>query len=68
MEIELLCFDGCPSHDAFRGYEQALRDHVFPALGGVKLAELHRNQVQDFIERLAASGAEPTSLRNAIMP
>lgn len=51
-----------------RGYEQALRDHIYPDLGGSKLARLHRNQVQDLVERMAASGAEPSTLRNAIMP
>jgi integrase len=51
-----------------RGYDQALRRHIYPALGGAKLAELHRNQVQDLVERLADDGADPSTIRNAIMP
>jgi integrase len=53
---------------SIRGYEQALRDHIYPSLGGVRLGELHRNQVQDLVERMAKAGSEPSTLRNAIMP
>jgi integrase len=53
---------------SIRGYERSLRDYIHPDLGGVRLGELHRNQVQDLVERIAASGAAPSTLRNAIMP
>ena len=34
---------------SIRGYAQALRDHVMPDLGEMKLAELQRNDVQDLV-------------------
>jgi integrase len=51
-----------------RGYHQALRAYVLPDLGGVRLTELHRNDVQDLVERLLRRGADPSTLRNALMP
>jgi integrase len=51
-----------------RGYAQALRAHVYPELGGARLGELHRNDVQALVERLSAGGAQPSTLRNVLMP
>lgn len=53
---------------SIRGYEQTLRDYIYPALGGARLGELQRNDVQDLVERIMASGAQPSTVRNAIMP
>ena len=46
---------------SIRGYEQALRDHVLPDLGGMKLAALQRNGVQHLVDRLVATGAKPST-------
>jgi integrase len=41
---------------------------VLPALGGYRLTELRRTDVQDFADRLVAKGTDASSIRNAIMP
>lgn len=51
-----------------RGYESALRRQVFPELGAKRLSEVTQNDVQDFADRLLASGLDPSSIRNTIMP
>jgi integrase len=53
---------------ALRGYEQALRAHIVPELGGVRLAELTRADVQALADRLTRSGASASTVRNALMP
>ena len=53
---------------SIRGYAQALRDHVMPDLGGMKLAELQRNDVQDLVDRLVAAGANASTVRNVLLP
>ena len=53
---------------ALRSYEQALAEHLLPDLGGVKLGELDRNDVQDLADRLHASGLSASTVRNAIVP
>jgi integrase len=51
-----------------RGYESALRLHILPELGFVRLSELARNDVQDLADRLLADGLDPSTVRNALMP
>jgi integrase len=53
---------------ATRGYEQALRDRLLPELGGAKLSDIRRADVQDFADRLLAAGLDPSTIRNALMP
>ena len=53
---------------ALRSYEQALEQHLLPDLGGIKLGELDRNDVQDLADRLHASGMSASTVRNAIVP
>ena len=53
---------------ALRSYEQALEQHLLPDLGGVKLGELDRNDVQDLADRLHSSGMSASTVRNAIVP
>jgi hypothetical protein len=53
---------------ALRGYEQALRTHIIPGLGGVRLAELTRSDVQALADRLTRSGMSASTVRNALMP
>ena len=51
-----------------RGYEQALRDYVLPELGGIKLTELRRAEVQAFVDRAVERGASASTVRNTLMP
>jgi integrase len=53
---------------ALRGYEASLRKRILPELGGAKLAEIRRVDLQDLAERLQAEGLDPSTIRNALMP
>ena len=53
---------------ALRGYEQALRTRILPALGGAKLGDIRRSDVQRVVNRMMADGLEPSTVRNALMP
>jgi integrase len=53
---------------AIRGYEQALRDRVVPELGSAKLCDIRRADLQDLADRLLAGGADPSTIRNTLMP
>ncbi len=53
---------------ALRGYEEALRLRVLPALGHVRLSEVRRNDLQDLADRLLADGLNPSTIRNTLMP
>src|SRR5918996_764761 len=51
-----------------RGYEQALRDHVLPGLGHVRLSDVRRNDLQDLADKLLADGLDPSTVHGALMP
>jgi integrase len=51
-----------------RGYEQALRDYIYPDLGGLRLGELQRTEVQDLVDRLTDSDRSASTIRNALLP
>ncbi len=51
-----------------RGYEQILRAHILPALGGYKLTELQRRDVQDFVDGLRVQGLSPSTINNVLDP
>jgi integrase len=51
-----------------RGYEAALRRFVLPDLGGARLSEVQRPDVQALADRLLARGLDPSTIRNALMP
>jgi integrase len=57
-----------------RSYEQALRGPkdgsggLLRQLGAIKLSDLVLDHVQDFADGLLAAGAQPSTIRNAIMP
>jgi integrase len=53
---------------ALRGYDQAMRDRVLPDLGGARLCEVRRVDVQDLVDRLQAQGLDASTIRNAIAP
>ena len=51
-----------------RSYELALRLHVLPDIGAIKLSNLSRRDVQALADRLLASGQDPSTVRNSIKP
>ena len=51
-----------------RGYETSLRLRALPALGGRKLSELRRSELQDLADRLLADGVDASTIRNTLMP
>lgn len=51
-----------------RAYEQALVARILPDLGGARLSEIRREDVQDLADRLVAEGRDPSTIRNALMP
>ncbi len=53
---------------AIRGYERSLRLHVLPAVGHLRLHELHRRDVQDLADRMAADGKTRSTIQNTLNP
>jgi integrase len=51
-----------------RGYERALRLRVLPAVGGRRLSDLRRADVQDLVDSLLAEDANASSIRNTLDP
>lgn len=51
-----------------REYERSLRLHILPTLGGAKLSKLQRRDVQRLVDELLESGADPSTIRNALKP
>jgi len=52
-----------------REYERSLRFHVLPTLGGgARLSRIQRRDVQRLADDLLASGADPSTIRNALKP
>lgn len=53
---------------AVRGYEEALRLRLLPELGGAKLSEIRRADVQALIDRLMTDGHGASTIRNTLLP
>jgi integrase len=53
---------------AIRAYEAALRLRLLPEIGRVKLGELGRNDLQDLVDRLVASGLGASSIGVTLLP
>jgi integrase len=53
---------------AIRSYERALKLRILPALGDMKLGDVHRSDVQDLVDRLTADGLAASSVANALDP
>ena len=51
-----------------RGYEQLLRAYVVPALGGWKLSQIQRRDVQDFVDDLRTQGLSASTIANILDP
>ena len=50
------------------GYAASLRDHVYPAMGARRLADVRRAHVQQLVDDLVAAGRSPSTVRNVVMP
>lgn len=53
---------------AIRSYEAALRLRVQPVLGRAKVSAVTRTDLQDFVDRLVASGTAPSTIGVTILP
>ena len=53
---------------ALRGYEQSLRTRLLPALGGAKLSDIRRSDVQRLVNRMMSDGLGASTVRNSLMP
>jgi len=51
-----------------RTYEISLRLRLLPEFGGRKLSDIRRSDLQDFADRLLASGTDASTIRNTLMP
>ena len=51
-----------------RGYAADLRNHVLADLGGLRLADVRRGDLQALVDRLLGQGLSPSKVRNALMP
>jgi integrase len=51
-----------------RGYEQALRDRILPELGAQRLSDVQRPDVQRIPDEMLGEGANPSTIRNTLMP
>jgi integrase len=51
-----------------RSYKTALRLRVLPELGGRKVSEIRRADLQDFADRLLGDGTDASTIRNTLMP
>ncbi|HET7130212.1 MAG TPA: tyrosine-type recombinase/integrase [Gaiellaceae bacterium] len=53
---------------ALRSYESDLRRHVYPELGGTRLTDLERRDVQALVDQLVGQGFSGSKVRNALVP
>ena len=53
---------------ALRGYAAELEARILPALGGRKMEDIARADVQYLVDTLLAAGLSPSTIRNALMP
>ncbi len=51
-----------------RSYETALRLYIVPEFGALKLADVHRRDLQRLADEILAAGRDPSTIRNAVMP
>ena len=51
-----------------RDYRSTLEQVVYPDLGGIRLSDLRRSDVQALVDRLVGSGLAGSTVRNAVMP
>ena len=51
-----------------RGYETSMRLRVLPELGGARLTEITRLDVQDIADRMLGKGRDASTIRNTLIP
>jgi integrase len=51
-----------------RGYETALVSRILPVLGGARLSDVRRSDLQDLADKLCAEGLDASTVRNTLMP
>ena len=51
-----------------RGYEQALRQYIYPGLGGAKLQDIRPADIQRLTDGLVGRGLNASTVRNALLP
>jgi integrase len=51
-----------------RGYEHALEDRLYPALGATRLREIRRGALNKLVGKLQAEGLSASTVRNILMP
>jgi integrase len=53
---------------AIRGYERAIHDRLLLELGGKRLGDVQRRDVQRLADELLGEGLDPSTVRNVLMP
>lgn len=53
---------------SLRSYERAMRLRVLPDFGDVRLAEIHRPDLQEFADGLLAEGLNPSTIQVTLLP
>lgn len=53
---------------ALRAYRGAMENRVLPELGSLRLADLHRPDIQDFADSLVAEGLSASSVQTTLLP
>jgi integrase len=53
---------------AIRAYQKSLRRRVLPKFGAVRLADLRRVDVQDFVDEMLADGLAPSTIDQTLNP
>jgi integrase len=51
-----------------RGYKADMINHVLPELGGTRLADIRRGDLQALVDRLLGQGFSASKVRNVLMP
>jgi integrase len=53
---------------ALRGYEHGMQKRVLDELGGVRLSDVTRTDLQDLADDWLSKGLDPSTIRNTLMP
>ena len=58
----------CYKPGPLREYDRALKNRILPDLGGRRISDITRDDLQDLADRLLAEGLDPSTIRNTLMP
>jgi integrase len=53
---------------ALRSYDHGMRKRVLPEIGGARLSDVTRIDLQDLADRWLSRGLDPSTIRNTLMP